>query len=358
MKKIMALCLALTLTLGLTACGTQESGSAASSGSAGSAGSAAASTESSGASTSDWEPSGSISAEIGYSAGGSTDAALRPLFSVAENLSGHSIVVNNVAGGSASISFAAAMEKPADGQTLIIGAETPALYDAYDLIDYTYDDVDIIMVVASTDNFIFVSKDSPYQTFKDMVEAEKAAPGTVLKVASGNVGASANLSAVIKACTGVDFQAYTSDGSSSTVTTVLGGFADWGLASYTTLKDYVETGDIRILCAGDSVSTVEGVPAITEDYPEMEEYLPMNAFYAITVKKGTDQAIIDYYTDLFTQAYESDEYQETLTNMGLNPQGLTGQEARDYVDSYRAKAITVLSEVGSIPYTPADLGIQ
>ena len=155
----------------------------------------------------------------------------------------------------------------------------------------------------------------------------------------------------------MDFQAYTSDGSSSTVTTVLGGFADWGLASYTTLKDYAETGDIRILCAGDSSSTVEGVPPITDEYPDMAQYLPMNAFYAITVKKGTDQAVIDYYTQLFTEAYESDEYQETLTNMGLNPQGLTGDEAREYVDSYREKAITVLSEVGDISYTPADLGI-
>ena len=43
--------------------------------------------------------------------------------------------------------------------------------------------------------------------------------------------------------------------------------------------------------------------------------------------------------------------------MGLNPQGLTGDAAREYVDSYREKAITVLSEVGDISYTPADLGI-
>ena len=356
MKKMITLLLAMAMVLGMTACGSSEESTTAVPETT-----TAAAPETTTAAENEanaWKPENSISAEIGYGAGGSTDGALRPLFSIAEGIAGESIVVNNVSGGSASISFAAAMEKPADGYTLIIGAETPALYDAYDLIDYTYDDVEIIMVVAATNNFIFVSKDSPYQSFKEMVDAELAEPGKVLKVASGNVGASANVSAVIKACTGADFQAYTSDGSGTTVTTVMGGFADWGLASYTTLKDYVESGDIRILCAMDSESTVEGVPAVTEEYPEMGQYLPMNAFYAITVKKGTDQAIIDYYTELFTEAFNSAEYQETMANMGLVPRGLVGEEAREYVDTYRKNAITVLSEVGAIAYTPADLGIE
>lgn len=354
MKKSAAFCLAMLAALGMTACGSSQTGGTSPAGTSEAEGAAtAANTEASA-----WKPEKSISAEIGYSAGGSTDAALRPLFSVAERLVGQSIVVNNVAGGSASISFAAAMEQPADGHTLIVGAETPALYDAYDLIDYTYDDVEIIMVVASTDNFVFVSKDSPYQTFKDMVEAELAEPGKVLKVASGNVGANANVSAVIKACTGAEFQSYTSDGSGSTVTTVMGGFADWGLASYTTLKDYIESGDVRLLCAMDSSSKVEGVSAVTEEYPDMAKYLPMNAFYAVTVKEGTDQAVIDYYTEIFTQAFQSEEYQETLTNMGLVPQGLTGDAAREYVDTYRKNAITVLSEVGAITHTPAELGLE
>lgn len=362
MKKTAAFCLAMIMALSVAACGTSENGTSAPS--SGNAATAAVSTAEPAGSdapsepASAWKPEKSISAEIGYGAGGSTDSALRPLFSVAEGMAGQSIVVNNVAGGSASISFAAAMEQPADGHTLIIGAETPALYDAYDLIDYTYDDVEIIMVVASTDNFVFVSKDSPYQTFKDMVEAELAEPGTVLKVASGNVGANANVSAVIKACTGAEFQSYTSDGSGSTVTTVMGGFADWGLASYSSLKDYIESGDVRLLCAMDSTSKVEGVSPVTDEYPDMGKYLPMNAFYTVTVKKGTDQAAIDYYTDLFTKAFQSEEYQETLKNMGLVPQGLTGDAAREYVDTYRKNAITVLSEVGAITHTPAELGLE
>jgi len=358
MKKFLAMLLAAAMVMALAACGSSDTQSS-------DAGTTPAATEGQSADSTSteaqaeaWKPTKSVSAEIGYGAGGSTDAALRPLFSVAEKEMGQTIVVNNVTGASASISFNAALQQPADGYTLVIGAETPALYDAYDLIPETYDDTEIIMVVANTDNCIFVSKDSPYQTFTEMVEAEKANPGTVLKVASGKVGASANISAVIKAVAGVSFEEYTSDGSGTTVTSVMGGFADWGLASFTSLKDYIASGDVRVLCSASSERVKEEYPCITEEYPDMAKYLPMNAFYAITVKKGTDQAIIDYYTELFTKAYNSDTYQETLANMGLNPLGLTGEEAAKFVHDYRLNAITVLYETGAITHSPEELGLK
>ena len=61
-----------------------------------------------------WKPERSINAEIGYSAGGSTDSALRPLFSIAESIIGETITVNNTSGASGSTSFQAArMDSPA-----------------------------------------------------------------------------------------------------------------------------------------------------------------------------------------------------------------------------------------------------
>lgn len=304
----------------------------------------------------DWAPSKAVSAEIGYGAGGSTDGALRPLFAVAEEIIGQTIVVNNVSGASASISFASALEQPADGHTLIIGAETPCLYDAYDLIPNTYNDVEVIMVVADVYNNIFVKSDSKYQTVKDMFDAEKAAPGSVLKVASGKVGTNATIGAVFNYCEGVDFTAYTSDGSGTSVTTVLGGFADWGLGSFPTVKDYVANGDVRLLCTVAPERVDENVPSICETYPEMAQYLPINSFYTVCVKKGTDQAIIDFYTKAFVEAFNSEAYQTVCANMGLNPLGLTGEEARNYVDNWRKSALTVLTSTGAVNKTMAELG--
>ena len=51
--------------------------------------------EAAGAVAGEWKPERSINAEIGYAAGGSTDSALRPLFSIAEGIIGQTITVNN-----------------------------------------------------------------------------------------------------------------------------------------------------------------------------------------------------------------------------------------------------------------------
>lgn len=355
MKKVIALALSAALTLGLLAsCGSPSQPSNPT-GSTPSSNSSAPGTSAPPAAA-DWKPDRSIKALIGYGAGGSTDSAIRPLLSIAEGLAGQTIVVENTAGGSASISFNSGVTAAADGYTLIIGAETPALYDAYDLIDYTYDDVTVIMVVADADNSIFVAADSPYQTVQDLFDAEKANPGSVLKVASGNVGVNATLSAVYKYTQGVDFNSYTADGSSSAVVTVMGGFADFGQGSLATLKDYWANGDVRILCSNTVEPIHPDIPTITETYPEMADYLPLSAFYTICIQGDADQAVVDYYTDLFTQAYNSKEYQDALVNMGLNPVGLTGSAAREYVDTWRKNALTVLTGTGAVEHTMEELG--
>lgn len=212
------------------------------------------------------------------------------------------------------------------------------------------------MVVADVYNNIFVASDSKYQTVKELFDAELADPGSVLKVASGTVGTNATISAVFNYCTGVNFQAFTSDGSGTSVTSVLGHFADWGLGSFPTVHDYLETGDLRLLCTVAPERIDPEVPAITEYYPNMAEYLPINSFYTICVKKGTDQAVIDYYTKVFTEAFQSEAYQAICSNMGLNPLGLTGQDARNYVDEWRKSALTVLTSTGEVQKTMAELG--
>ena len=357
-KRLVALTIIFAMVLGLSACSNSNSPSSSDAASdttpATSASSEASQTAS--PSSNEWSPTKSIKAVIGYAAGGSTDSIMRPLFSVAESIIGQTIVVENTAGGSGSISFNDGMMAAADGYTLIIGAETPALYDAYDLIEYTYNDVIPILVSAENANYVFVAADSPYQTIEEMFNAELANPGSVLKVASGTVGVNATVSAIFKHIVGVDFEAYTADSASSAVVTVMGGFADYGLGAMSTVQDYVANGDVRILCSLSPERLQDDIPTICEYYPEMADYLPINAFYTICVRADTDQAVVDYYTEVFLEAWNSKEYQEVLTNLGLIPLGAVGDEAREYVDGFRERALTVLTSTGAVEYTMQELG--
>lgn len=305
-------------------------------------------------------PTRSIKASIGYGAGGTTDSALRPLFSIAEKLMGQSIVVENLSGGSASISFQSVIDAPADGYTLLGGAEAPALYDAYDLIDYTYEDVTMIMIAASADQHIFVAADSPYDSVEELFNQELSEPGSVLKVASGAVGVNATLDSIWKNTLNLSFDVYTSDSGATSVTTVLGGFADFGLGSTATLNDFYKNGDIKILCtnATERDPAFPDVPAITEFYPDMAEYLPIPAFYSVAVHKDTPQEIVDYLIEIFQEAYNSAEYQEALGVQMINPEGLFGADADEFVAGFRYRAVASLTAAGVVNYTMEELGLE
>lgn len=301
-------------------------------------------------------PERDIKAMIGYGAGGNTDLLMRALFIPAEKILGHSIVVENTAGASGSTSWLSACESAPDGYTLCIGAETPALYDAYDLIDYTYNDVIPIMVVGESIQTITVAADSPYQTATEMFDAEVANPGTVIKVASGKVGINGTLSAIWKATKGFDPGTYTSEGSASSIMTVLGGFADFCVSATSAVASYKDTGEVRVLCTISGERVWDDVPTIIEEFPEMAEYLPLGAIYAICVPAGTDEAVVAYLTDVFEQAYASDEFQQSLADMGVSGLGLTGDDAKVFLDDWRLKALTALADAGAIEHTLAELG--
>lgn len=301
-------------------------------------------------------PNRDIKAMIGYGAGGATDMALRPIFTIAEQILGESIVVENTPGASGATSWLSACESAPDGYTFCVGAETPCLYDAYDLIEYTYKDVIPIMVVSEAIQTITVAANSPYQTVKELFDAELNNPGTVLKVASGNVGVNATLSAIWKTVAGFDPGTYTSDGASSSIMTVLGGFADFCVSNTASVQSYLDSGDVRVLCTNSIERYWDDVPAIVEFYPEMEEYLPLGAFYTICVPIGTDSTIVTYLTDVFTQAFNTSEFQETCTSQGLIPVGATGNEAKAYIDAWRKQALSALTETGIVSYTMEELG--
>lgn len=306
----------------------------------------------------EWKPTKGIKAFLGYGAGGTTDNIVRPLFSVASNFLGQIINVENLSGGSGSISWAEGCEAAPDGYSLICGAETCALYDMYDLVPYTSDSVNVLMVIADTPNFLYVRKDSPYETVEDLFNAELAKPGTVLKTASGTVGINATTSAVYKAVVGVDFDAYTADSSSSAVVTVLGGFADFGFSAYANIKDYVDSGDVRILCSNSNTRIIEDIPCITEYYPEMTDFFPLNAFYCVALNPECTQDMVDTYTEALTAAYNDESFRAAMENYGVNLLGLTGQEANDYIRNFRIAAAKALINAGAINKTMADLGLE
>ena len=126
-----------------------------------------------------------------------------------------------------------------------------------------------------------------------------------------------------------------------------------GIAAY-------KAGDIKYLTmlSLTPVALMPEVPLVTKDYPAFEQYLPWGPFYGVYVKKGTDSAIVEKLGAAFTKGFNDPSYQAVLKNFNINPAGLTGAKAAEYVKNWQRNTLTALVKSGAVTKTLDELGIK
>lgn len=349
-KKLISLLLGFAMTLCLlTGCGSASTSDLAENTGSDSA-----------PATSDAFPSKDIHGIVQWGAGGGTDSLMRPLAELAQAQLGASIVIENMTGGTGSIATQHVAQQAADGYTLLMGAENPQLYKALDIIDLTYADFEPVFLIGDETVGVVVSKDSPYTSLTEIVQAALAAPGTVKLSTTGEGGLPWEVASFLTAVTGATFNQIPYDSDATAKTAVLGGECDFTICKVQSgIEDY-KAGDLKFLCmlATEPVAQLEDIPLITAEYPEFADYLPWGPFYGVFVPKGTDQAVIDTLSAAFKTAFEDPSYQELLTSFNINPLGCTGDEARTYLTNWQTNTITALVNSGAITKSLSELGIE
>lgn len=303
-------------------------------------------------------PTKNVSGIVQWSAGGELDSVIRPLAILAEKELGKSIVIENKTGGTGSIATQHVNTKPADGYTLLMGAENPQLYTALKIIDLTYKDFEPVFIIGNQWAGVGVSKNSPYKSFTEIIDAAKKNPGTVTMSTTGAGGLPWEVGAFITAVTGAEFAQIPYDGNAAAKTAVLGGECDFSIIA-SGAEEY-KSGDLKFLCmfTNQSISGMEEVPLITAEYPDFNKYLPWGPFYGVFVKKGTDPAIIETLSKSFEKAFKDESYQKVLQGFNINPLGLTGEEARNYLNSWQVNTVEALYKSGAIDKSPEELGLK
>lgn len=346
-RKILAMLLAAGMMIGcLAGCG-------------GSAGTEEESTDTQAASTGAY-PEKDISGIIQWGAGGGTDSLMRPLATLAEAQLGVSIVVENKTGGTGSIATQYVYDQASDGYTLLMGAENPQLYSALDILELTYADFEPVFLIGDETVGVVVSKNSPYNTLTEIIDAALASPGTVTLSTTGTGGLPWEVASFLTAVTGATFNQIPYDSDATAKAAVLSGECDFTICKVQSgIEDY-KAGELKFLSmlATEPVEQMSEVPLITAEYPDFEQYLPWGPFYGVFVKAGTDQAVIDTLSASFETAFNDASYQELLAGFNINALGYTGDEAKEYLDNWQTNTITALVNSGAITKTLSELGIE
>ncbi len=341
-KKLFAVLLALTMVISMTACGGSSSGGGTS------------------AEADAAFPSKDINGIVQWGEGGGTDNVVRPLCTVADGLMDVNIIVSNVPGGTGSIATTQVHNADADGYTLLLGAENPALYQIMDISDLTYDNFETVLLIGSEDVSIVVPKDSPYNSVTELIEGAKEKDGAMIFAATGEGGSQWQASGLIGAVTGAKFTQLPLDGDAECLTAVMGKQADVTTIKSSQVMEAYEAGSVKILATltAEPVDVLPGTKPIVEEIPGFSEYLPFGPFYGVFVREGTPENAVKALSDVFIEAFNSAEYQTVLKNLNIQPLGLAGEEANSYIENWTKSTAKALYSAKLIDKSPAELGLE
>lgn len=295
-------------------------------------------------------PEKNISGIVQWGAGGGTDSLMRPLAALAEKELGVSIVVRNMPGAAGSIAAQYVYDAAADGYSLLMGAENPALYRALEISELTYADFDCVFLIGDEVVGIVVSGKSEYSSFTEIVAGALAAPGGIKLSTTGKGGLPWEVAAFIEDITGAVFNQIPYDSDASAKTAVLSGECDFTVCKVQSgIEDY-RAGELRYLCmlALEPVPAMTEVPLITAEYPDFEKYLPWGPFYGVFIKGGADPAIVEMLSGAFSAAAADVGYRKVLQQFNVQYLGYTGEQAKAYIEGWQQNTINALQRSGAL----------
>lgn len=115
-----------------------------------------------------------------------------------------------------------------------------------------------------------------------------------------------------------------------------GGHLDASFTQMQPAKSQVEAGTLKMLgfLADERMESYPDIPTVSET---MNSDTNFRGWVVVCAPAGTDQAKIDYLSDIFAKAVASDEYKAAIRNLGMEPVELTGTALNDMLKADDAK---------------------
>ncbi len=344
MKKLISFSLALILILGLIGCAAETPETSAPDATASQAASNAETPASEeGAEEAIDYPDGDLRILVPFKTGGALDVQVRTTAQFLEEELGTTVIVENVEGAGGQLGTAQYLEEEANTTTILLTdawllAVTPELMD----VPYTMEDY-MPIIDHNTTNFCLYAApgQSGIESYEDL---EAYAADNKVIFGSGAVGTSLYIvQKTMFDLMGAESETVTQNNTAEGIANLIAGTVDVSMSSFKDAADYVENGDIvPLVWFGDEAYSddfYESVPALTEVGSEMI----YKGFYYYSIRKGTDQAIIDHLYNAFNNVYNNPDFQAERDTLGYAPSGIDAEEINTFVTAFGEQAKTTFS---------------
>jgi tripartite-type tricarboxylate transporter receptor subunit TctC len=277
-------------------------------------------------------PSGPVSFDVGFGAGGGTDAIARGVATAIEAQQGWTIVVDNKPGVGGGVMAAGLKAVAPDGLTIgVAGTDTVAIGPYLsDDTQFTWEDFDYLGSAIQINYGLVTIASAPYDTLEEFVEyARENGRATISTGGTSQDVLVKQLSQHFN----VEFVAVPGQGAADALQSALGGHVD-ATTQGTQHVQQVLSGNMKQLSTliDKRADFAPDVKTLTES--GLEESVAINAYTIFMLPKGVDAAIRICLAGAVDEAVNSESYGELMTNFdnkpaNVGPEALTEMLGRD-----------------------------
>ncbi|MEQ3625745.1 MAG: tripartite tricarboxylate transporter substrate binding protein [Celeribacter sp.] len=291
-------------------------------------------------------PTRDIRLIVPWPAGGGADAISRKISNIAEQDLPKSIYVENIAGAVTATGLMQMTTSRPDGHTVgVLTYDSVITLPRGEMVPgYSLDNMTPIARITSEADAIVVSKHSGINTFEELVEKAKANPGEVrVGVAPKGSGPYLSVSQLEKLLD-VDFNVITYAGSSTAeAEALLSGELDAAISSLGDFSGIIESGDAKGVVELTSVQnmTYTDVPTISDKGFDLQT----GSFIILAAPANTPDEAITTLETAFKAAYDTEEFQSWLQQVGVTADWLGSDEVVDWMSELQDKTFALMDEL-------------
>lgn len=287
-------------------------------------------TESAGspAAQTDW-PTKTIEIVVPGGAGGDTDLCTRMLAEKLQDELGQPIIITNIGGSGGSIGAREVLEAEPDGYKLLMFHPGLLLTEISGVADFGYKDFDMAANAFMDETLVWVTNSK--SEYSDMTELIEYAKNNKVQYATDFGGHTHAVALMVQDAAGVEFNIVDAGGSSDRVAALLGNQIGLIATSYGMVKDYIESGDFKVLgiAADERSPFCPDVPTFIEQ--GIDVTAPKN--YFLSWPKGIDPAIQDKFAAAVEKVCQDPGLQADVEEkMCINTEYMPPEDLSAYLD--------------------------
>jgi tripartite-type tricarboxylate transporter receptor subunit TctC len=231
---------------------------------------------------------------------------------------GQQVVIDNRSGANTIVGAQFVARAQPDGYTILLAIDGTLVMNPFLYAKLAYDpfkDFDPVSLIALVPSAITANIKTPVNTLKDIIDAEKAKPGTF------QIGVSTPTSQVaiglLNSLAGINLTMVPYRGGTTQITSLLAGDIPIGHESVNVALPLAREKKIKIiaLTGQKRLALAPEIPLIAETFPGFD----LGIWQSVVVPKGTPKPIVDRLFASLQKAMASQDVRDRLTAAGIEP---------------------------------------